>query len=309
MPSVWLQISIRADPSALDDLANFLIERGSPGVVVKKREIQGYFAQGSDTLGLKGDVRRFLRGIKKVYPGVREEAVRWRYLKDRNWNKAWQRFFKPQKIGRRFLVCPPWLEPPPLGARHLITIEPGLAFGTGTHATTRGCIEFIEKAVALLFGREFDSLDVGTGSGILAIALSKLGAKKVWAIDNDPVALEVARKNLLANGAARRVELSGARLNAIRRVFALVVANLTAETINELADALVKKVAPGGYIILSGILHDKSGGVRRRFVAGGFKTLTRKREREWVTLLFQRQNEKGSNRSISSNRISESSAV
>ncbi len=288
MASAWLQISIRADPSALDDIASFLIERGSPGVVVKKREIQGYFAQGAEALRSKIDVRRFLRGIDKVCPDLRDDAVRWRYLKDRNWNKAWQKFFKPQKIGRRFLVCPPWLKPPRLGDRHLITIEPGLAFGTGTHATTRGCMEFIEKAGALLRGREFASLDVGTGSGILAIALTKLGARKVFAIDNDPVALKVARQNLIANGAARKVRLSGARLNEIRRVFPLVVANLTAETIIDLADGLAKKVAPGGYMILSGILRDKSGAVRRRFVAGGFKAFKQKREREWVTMLLQR---------------------
>jgi len=289
VPSGWLQISIRADPSALDDIANFLIQRGSPGVVVKKREIQGYFAQGADALGVKGDARRYLRSIKKVYPGMRDDAVRWRYLKDRNWNKAWQRFFKPQKIGRQFLVCPPWLEPPPLGKRRLITIEPGLAFGTGTHATTRGCMEFIEKAGALLRGGKFDALDVGTGSGILSIALIKIGAKKVWAIDNDPVALKVARQNLIANGAAQKVRLSGARLNQIRRLFSLVAANLTAETIMALDDGLAKRVAPGGCLILSGILQHKAGGIRRHFVASGFELVGRKREREWVTLLLRRR--------------------
>jgi ribosomal protein L11 methyltransferase len=290
VPSAWLQISVRADPSALDAIANFLIEQGSPGVVIKKREVRGYFAQGADADGVRDDVRRYLRAIKTVYPEVDEKGLSWRALKDRNWNKAWQKFFTAQKIGRSFLICPPWLAPPSLKGRHLITIEPGLAFGTGTHATTRGSMEFVERAARLLRGARFHALDVGTGSGILAIALTKSGAQSVWAIDNDPVALKVARENLIANGTARNVRLSSARLHQIRRSFAVVVANLTAETILDLADVLVKKVAPGGFLILSGILRQKARGVLRRFTAGGFRLLGRKREKEWVTLLLRRRN-------------------
>jgi len=264
-----VQISVRADPAALDTIANFLIERGSPGVVIKKRLVQGYYAQGAGALGISGDVRRFLSGIKAFYPNIDENGVSQRLIKDRNWNRAWQKFFKPQKIGRHFLICPPWLPVPPLRGRRLITIEPGLAFGTGTHATTRGCIEFIERAAESYGAGKFDALDVGTGSGILAMALSKLGAKNVWAIDNDPVALNVAQNNLRANGAARRVRLSGRRLDQIRRSFSLVVANLTAETILDLAVGLARKVAPRGYLVLSGILQQKARDVTRRFADNG----------------------------------------
>ncbi|MGH7926936.1 MAG: 50S ribosomal protein L11 methyltransferase [Candidatus Binatia bacterium] len=289
MTSAWLQVSVRADPSALDVIANFLIERGSPGVVLRKREVQGYFAGDESTLRLRADLRRFLRGIRKIYPDVDEKRLRWRLIKDRNWNSAWQKFFTPQRIGRTFLVCPPWLAPPPLKGRHLITIEPSLAFGTGTHSTTRCCMEFIERVAASLTRARFDALDVGTGSGILSIALVKSGAKKVWAIDNDPVALQVARVNLLANDAARNVRLSAAGPDQIRRSFPLVVANLTAETILGIADGLAKRVAPGGFLILSGILRGKVAGVMRYFAGGSFKLLRRKGEKEWVTLLLQRR--------------------
>jgi ribosomal protein L11 methyltransferase len=288
VPSAWLQVSVRADPTALDVIANFLIERGSPGVVLRKREVQGYFDGDASTFQLRGDLRRFLRGIKAIYPEVDEKRLRWRLIKERNWNRAWQKFFTPQRIGRSFLVCPPWLAPPPLRGRHLITIEPGLAFGTGTHATTRFCMEFIER-VAGSFGRgKFAALDVGAGSGILSIALVKSGAKKVWAIDNDPVAVKVAQINLLVNE-VRKVRLSGARLSQIRRSFSVVVANLTAETILELADGLAKKVAPGGFLILAGILHRKVQGVMHYFTERGFKVLRRKREKEWVALLLRRR--------------------
>jgi ribosomal protein L11 methyltransferase len=289
VPSAWLQISIRADPSALDVIANFLMERGSPGVVLKKRSVQGYFAGDESARRLNGELQRFLRAIKTVYPGVNDKDVRWRLIKDRNWNRTWQKFFTPQRIGRRFLVCPPWETAPALKGRFLITIEPGLAFGTGTHASTRCCMELLEKAAGSLGRGTFSALDVGTGSGILSVALTKLGARKVWAIDNDPVAVKVAQENLAANKAARNVRLSGAGLSQVRRSFSIVVANLTAETILELSDGLARKVAPGGYLILAGILRDKARGVVHHFTGRGFKLLQRKREKEWVALLLRRR--------------------
>jgi ribosomal protein L11 methyltransferase len=283
-----VQISVRAHPTALDAVANFLIERGSPGVVIKKGQVQGYYRQDADPAGVSREIQCYLRDIKPIFPKLSATGVSWRRLKDRNWNVAWQRFFTPQRIGRSLLVCPPWLEPPALRDRHLISIEPGLAFGTGTHATTRGCIEFLERAARSLGARKFTALDVGTGSGILAITLVRLGAKRVWAIDNDPTALQVARQNLLANGTVQNVRLSPVSVDKIRRSFSVVVANLTAETISALANPLAKRVTPRGFLVLSGILHRKAPDVKHCFYDLGFHLLRRKREKEWVTMLWRR---------------------
>ncbi len=173
--------------------------------------------------------------------------------------------------------------------RQVITIDPGMAFGTGTHATTRGCLEFIEQVAARFHGDSFTALDVGAGSGILSIGLAKLGAKEVWALDNDPVALQAARKNLSANGVENIVHLSATALNRLRKSFPLVVANLTAETILALSKALQKKVAPTGFLILSGILKTKATLVIGHFADQGFRLLRRKAEKEWVTLLLRRK--------------------
>lgn len=280
---------MRTDPLALDAVSNFLIERGSPGVVIKKNEVQAYFACAEDSAVIRRDVQRFLRGIRGMYPDMGEDRLRWRVLKDRNWNSAWRRFFSPQKVGDEFLVAPPWAKLPRLGQRQLITIEPGMAFGTGTHATTRGCMEFIEDVARMLGRKQFTALDLGTGSGILAIALAKMGATRVWALDNDPIALKVAKENIEANGVGEIIQPSLEPVTRLRRVFPLVVANLTAETIMTLADPLAKRVAPCGYLILSGILRPKTRQLLRYFRSHGFRLVKLREEKEWVTLLLNRK--------------------
>ncbi len=289
MPQTWLRLSVRASAADLDAVSNFLIERGSPGVVVKRNGIEAYFRRSRTDASLKRAVRRFLRAIEGLDGHRRKLSAQWKIIKEENWHDSWRRFIKAQKVGRSFWVTPPWLPPPKNNRREVITIELGMAFGTGTHATTRGCLEFLEKAAGFLRGKDFAALDVGTGSGILAIALAKLGARTIWAIDNDPVALKIALENLSFNGVEKNVHLSGAELSRIRKSFSLVVANLTAETILGLADALAQKVAPRGFLILSGILHEQARTVTRRFGTEGFVLLRRKREKEWVTLLLKRK--------------------
>jgi len=284
--SSWLQLSVRTDPAAIDAVSNFLIERGSPGVVIKKSEIQAYFVHSTEDALIRKDIKRFLRGLGRLY--TQEPRLRWRLLKDRDWNSSWHRFFKPQKIGDAFWVTPPWAASPTFRHRRVITIEPGMAFGTGTHATTRGCMEFIEKVAASFRGTGFNALDVGTGSGILAIALAKLGANRVWAVDTDPVALKVAGENLRCNSVRDKIQLSGSQVSRIRKSFPVVVANLTAETILDLAAALEKRVAPQGFLVLSGILNQKTKQVINQFAAN-FRVTRRKREKEWVTLLLRRR--------------------
>ena len=288
MAESWLQLSVRAGAANLDALANFVIERGSPGVVLKTDGVQAYFLKSAASPSLRREVRRFVDALARLSPRRRKVTLAWKVIKQEQWQDSWKRFIKPRRVGKNFWVTPPWLKPPKFRRRKVITIEPGMAFGTGTHATTRGCMEFIEAARDRLGTREFSALDVGTGSGILAIVLALLGAQPIYAVDNDPLALQVARENLRANGVAEKVRLSGAALSALRRRFEVVVANLTAETILELAGALEKKVAGKGFLILSGILHHQAGAVTARF-APRFRLRQRKRSREWMTLLLQRK--------------------
>ncbi|MEK7341842.1 MAG: 50S ribosomal protein L11 methyltransferase, partial [Candidatus Binatota bacterium] len=289
VPASWLQLSLKAPPAALDAISNFLIERGSPGVVLRRDEIRAFFARPVRGSALKRDIQRFLRGIKGIYPGIGERPPRWTILKDRNWNKSWRRFFSPQKVGKGFWITPPWVDPPPSRRRQVITIEPGMAFGTGTHSTTRCCLEFLEEATGLLAQEPIAALDVGTGSGILAIALAKMGASRVLALDSDPVALKSAQANVRHNRVGRAVRLSNFGLGGVKESFAVVVANLTAETIIELAALLQKRVSAGGYLILSGIVRPKAGEVMRCFSPHPFMLARQTTQGEWVTLMLKKK--------------------
>lgn len=289
VPQNWLQLAVIAGPDCFDAIANFLIERGSPGVAIRKQEVRGYFAEPFDIAAIRRDTEKFLSAIQRYYPKSAKPRLAWRIIRDEDWNKRWRKFIKPQKVGKKFWVTPPWSPVPKLRGRHVITIEPGMAFGTGSHATTRGCLEFIERVARRLTEAQWTALDVGTGSGILSIALVKLGAARVWAIDNDAVAIQVAQQNLQINGAARKVRLSGRDVAKIRRVFPLVVANITAETIVELSAALATRVAPKGYLILSGILNARAQRVIDAMDVVGVVLLERKRERQWTSLLLRRK--------------------
>ncbi len=288
MTESWLHLSAYTGAASVDALANFVIERGAPGVVLKRRGLEAYFPRSRNDALLKKRVRRYLRDVERLTGVVAKPRLQWKIVGEKKWHDSWRRFIKPQRVGRAFWVTPPWKKPAKFHRRHVIVIEPGLAFGTGSHATTRGCMEFIELLSATLRGHRFTALDVGTGSGILAIALVKMGAKKVWAIDNDPVALEVARQNLTVNRVASSVRLSGTDLKDVKQAFAVVVANLTAETIVDLAGDLTKNVAPKGFLILSGILRKKAPAVLRS-IGEKFRLIRQKRGREWSTLLLQRR--------------------
>jgi len=284
----WLHLTVHTSAACLDAVANFLTESGSSGVVLKPRAVEAYFPNNRSARALKRAVHKFVMDAVKLQERSSKPRLSWQISRAEDWQNSWKRFIRPSRVGKQFWVTPPWRTPPQFRSRQVITIEPGMAFGTGTHATTRGCLEFIEEVAALSAPVKFTALDIGTGSGILAIALAKLGAKRVWALDNDPVALGVAREKLRINDVADKVELFGTALRRLKKKIPIVGANLTAETIVDLAGVIAPRVAPAGYLILSGILRHKAASVLRCF-APRFDVVKRKPAREWVTLLLRRR--------------------
>jgi len=169
VPQSWLQLSIRAAKRDLEILSNYMIEQGSPGIVLKNGGVDAFFLSSRRDAALKSQVKRF------VSARTGKARLEWNIVQPEDWEHSWKRFIKPARIGRNFWVTPPWHKQPKFRRRRIITIEPGMAFGTGTHATTRSCIELLEIVAAKNTGNKWSVLDVGTGSGILAIAARILG--------------------------------------------------------------------------------------------------------------------------------------
>jgi len=284
MPARWLELSVQAQGPVQDTISSFLVENGSTGVVCAERSLRAFFPEAVDDAALRPVVRYYLRGLRDIFPGGFVGRTRWRVLAEKNWHDGWRDHFKPQKIGKRFLVTPPWIRPKD-ARRHTVLIEPAMAFGTGTHETTRSCLEFIDELCAEAVPAR--ALDVGTGSGVLAIGMARLGVREVLALDNDPVALEAARANLRLNGLDHAVTLSGTSVGRVRRLFPLVVANIILETLVELAGPLSRRVSAKGALILSGLLHDHVPAVVQRFP--GFRLEQHRQRKEWSTLLLRKE--------------------
>ncbi|NDD64279.1 MAG: 50S ribosomal protein L11 methyltransferase [Acidobacteria bacterium] len=204
-------------------------------------------------------------------------------IADQDWLAEWKKGYEPVEIGQRLLICPSWKREKGAQTNRLVVeIDPGMAFGTGTHETTRGCLEMIEK-----YWKGGALLDVGTGTGILAMAAARLHPEsRIVGFDNDPEAIEVAIENAENNGLAETIDLEVNRLQAYAGgEFDLVVANLTADVIIPLAPDFSPVLPPHGILILSGILREQEEQVRQAFT--GLTWLDTKPENEWVTLVGQ----------------------
>jgi ribosomal protein L11 methyltransferase len=205
---------------------------------------------------------------------------------DEDWGETWKKGLGPMTIGRVF-VRPSWIDAPVPEGLAEVVLDPGMAFGTGTHPTTSLCLAALSDLLAARPGASV--LDVGTGSGLLAIGARKLGAGRVAGNDNDPVAVDVARENAERNGAA--IELTTEPLPDIRGPFDLVVANILANTLVELAPQIAAQLASGGAVLLSGILGPQEEEVRAAYLALDLVPLPGgdRREGEWSLLALAKR--------------------
>ncbi len=214
------------------------------------------------------------------------EAIRarttYRKVDEEDWAESWKVFFYPQKVSDRLVVKPTWREYLPGDGEQVIEIDPGMAFGTGTHPTTVLCIQLLERYLAP--GQSV--LDIGTGSGILLVAAARLGAGRLTGVDSDPVAVAVARDNLLLNGVApERFDLHRGHLaDRITATYDVVVANILADVILDLLDQVGRTLKPGGLLICSGIIEARRSEVAAKMARLGYAAIATEGREDWVAI-------------------------
>jgi ribosomal protein L11 methyltransferase len=282
----WTTVRVEIAPALAEPLASFLFDHGAGGVLTEDVAAGRVRVEASVPAGelarVSAALARWLESLGALDPDARAATVEAVPVPALDWAALARRHHRPLPVGRRLLVAPPWDVPRSAG-REVLVIEPGMAFGTGGHATTRGCLEAIETAVA--GGRVASALDVGTGSGILALALARLGVRRVVAIDVDPAVVPIARANLARNGAAG-VAVAVGSMAAVRAAFDLVVANLLADVVIAEAPRLARAVAAGGVLVLSGILEAQAPAVRAAYA--GWRVVAERLGEGWTTVTLTR---------------------
>ncbi|MBO3286351.1 50S ribosomal protein L11 methyltransferase [Paenibacillus sp. SEL3] len=320
---LWNEITIHTTEEAIEMISNFLHEAGAGGVSIeesgslnKPRDtsygqwydrplndipegqaiIKGYFAEEVDMDSIRSQIEPRVEELRTFDIDPGEVQYELKTVDEDDWANAWKQYFKPLRVSDRLTIKPTWEDYEPASEEEkIIELDPGMAFGTGTHPTTSLCLRTLESVIK---GGE-EVIDVGTGSGILAIGAVKLGAKHVLALDLDPVAVSSARENTRLNGLEERITIKESDLlsvlNAsdptlgIQLPVKLVVANILAEIILLFIDDVYKALEPGGIYIASGIWKNKEEVVETALKAAGFEIAEISRDEDWLAFVARKR--------------------
>ncbi|KAF6585828.1 MULTISPECIES: 50S ribosomal protein L11 methyltransferase [Paenibacillus] len=320
---LWNEITIHTSEEAVEMISNFLHEAGAGGVSIeesgslnKPRDtsygqwydrplndipegqaiIKGYFAEEVDMDSVRAQIEPRVEQLRTFDIDPGEVRYELKTVHEDDWANAWKQYFKPLRVSDRLTIKPTWEEYEPASEdEKIIELDPGMAFGTGTHPTTSLCLRTLESVIQ---GGE-EVIDVGTGSGILAIGAVKLGAKHVLALDLDPVAVSSARENTRLNELEERITIKESDLlsvlNAsdptlgIQLPVKLVVANILAEIILLFIDDVYNALQPGGIYIASGIWKNKEEAVETALKAAGFEITEINRDEDWLAFVARKR--------------------
>lgn len=272
----WISISLRVKPEFADILGEALIARGSVGVWEEEPGwVTAYFPATADPRTVKALLEEmsvsFGQGDCVISP-----------VSDQDWIATWKASVVPLRVTPRLVIVPSWQTYRPEPVERIVVLDPGMAFGTGHHETTRMCLDLLDEHLQTKPASRV--LDLGTGSGILAIAAVRLGAKQVVASDTDPVACETAARNTAANEVSELVTVVDAEEGWRHGPYDVIVANLTAEGLSHLMPQIAGCLAPDGTAILSGILASREAVVSDSLAAANLNAARRFEAGEWVAL-------------------------
>jgi ribosomal protein L11 methyltransferase len=303
MKDSWFIIVIELEGRLVELVSAVLAEMGSAGTVVEERALD-CFAVPDDDLDEAGsyrlqayfdtqDVQALRRDLQRTVnsmPILADCGLKFEIegpVEEQDWAENWKQNFATFVVGERLVIRPSWEMSAVEPGVAIVEIDPGMAFGTGTHATTRLCLDVIAE---FFDGQEppRSMLDVGTGSGILSLAAAALGCKTIVANDIDPVACEVAEKNILQNGFADLIRVTEQPLEQLSGRYDLVLANILAEENIRLRPAFRDHLVPGGWLVLSGVLREKVARVEQAFALPEWRHQKNRYAEEWGCLIFRR---------------------
>ncbi len=309
----WSELSIHTKNEAVEAISNILHEAGASGVVIedsaefaKPREdqygeiyalneddfpkegviVKAYLSESSFLNETVKEIKAAITNLTNFNIDIGENVVSIVEVNEEDWATAWKQYYHPVKISERFTIVPTWEDYTPVSTDELIIeLDPGMAFGTGTHPTTVMCLQGLEKVV-----KEGDTVvDIGTGSGVLSIGAAMLGAKSVHALDLDEVAVRSAQENVALNKVSDKVEVfHGNLLDTVKEPADVVVANILAEIIMSFTDDAFTIVKPGGLYVTSGIIGAKRDDVKAALEASGFVIEEVLLMEDWVAIIARR---------------------
>jgi ribosomal protein L11 methyltransferase len=291
----WYKISIDVDQTLVDALSDYLV--GVTGaeveISVDDRQpsvtVNAFLQKDEDEVRYRdalGQLSQFVVELADIFQ-VPVPKIDCSIIEDQDWANSWKEHFKPFTIIPGLVIKPTWEEYRAQGDEKVIEMDPGMAFGTGHHATTTLSLELV-KTIVLEKGCT-SVLDVGTGTGILGMAAALFGAEKILGIDNDPEAVAAAFENVHRNRLEKRMQILPDALGDVEGPFCLVVANIIHNVLIDLADDLAGQVAEGGHLVLSGILTgEQSEHIESLFTGKGFDLRRHLQKKEWSALLFKK---------------------
>ncbi|MED3571569.1 50S ribosomal protein L11 methyltransferase [Cytobacillus praedii] len=310
----WSEISIHTTNEAVEPISNILHEAGASGVVIedpfeliKERRdqfgeiyqlnpddypeegviIKAYLPENSFLAENVEEIKEAINNLVLYNIDIGKNDVSISEVNEEEWATAWKKYYHPVKISERFTIVPTWEDYTPVSSDELIIeLDPGMAFGTGTHPTTVMCIQALERTV----NAGDKVVDVGTGSGVLSIAAAMLGAEKVTALDLDEVAVNSARLNIELNKVHHAVDVKQNNLlDGVEPGADIVVANILAEVILRFTDDVSSTVKQDGYFIASGIIQPKKQEVKEAMIDAGFEIAETLQMEDWVAIIGKRK--------------------
>lgn len=312
----WTEVSVHTSNEAIEAVSNIFIEAGSGGVAIENVQdflstpddgfgeirilenqnyvsegslVKAYFPETKNLMELIPEIKQRILALESYGLSIGPNTFSIEDVQEENWASAWKKYYHPQQITRYLTVAPQWEEyEPKLDGEIVIRLDPGLAFGTGTHATTRLSLQGLETYIR---GGE-TILDVGTGSGVLSIASSALGAGEIHAFDLDEVAVRSAKENVKMNAYAQNVSVSANDLlKGIEIPADIVVANILAEIIVPLIPDAWRLLKPNGIFITSGIIEAKKELILSELETQGFTILQVLQIKDWFAIVAQKVEE------------------